>query len=210
MIFSLELLRNRLREPLPGLAAHQAVMSYVREQAIDVRTRRSDYREGAVLMLIYPHNDRWHTNLIVRPAYEGVHSGQVAFPGGRREPTDPDLVTTALREAHEEVGILPTDVEVVGELSEIYIPPSNFLVKPFVGISASRPDFVLEPREVADILEPPVQLFLEADAIQKRRVQLSTGINLQVDCFEVDDHVVWGATAMMLAEFRAIFDTAQR
>lgn len=197
-------LRDRLLRPLPGLSAHVKVMSYVRQSANAVRERRTDYREGAVLVLLYPNSGTWHTTLIVRPNYEGVHSGQIAFPGGRRDADDPDLVFTALREAEEEVGVIPASVELLGELSEIYIPPSNFLVRPIVGTVSERPNFRPDPREVAGILEVPLSHFMTADAIRKETVRMSSGLQMTVDGFLVDGHLVWGATAMMLAELRAV------
>lgn len=208
MIDVVELLRDRLKRPLPGIEAHQAVMSYVRDTAQEVKQSRSDYREGAVLMLLYPHNGVMHTSLILRQSYKGVHSGQVAFPGGRRDPGDPDLTYTALREAQEEVGLSPEHVEIIGSLSDIFIPPSNFLVSPFIGFSAYRPDFIADPREVAAILETPIDSFLKEDAITYRKVMLSNGVRLKVQCFALGDQIVWGATAMMLAEFRALMHTS--
>lgn len=204
MEINLERLRDRLLRPLPGLSAHAEVMSYVRQSANEVRETRSDYREGAVLVLLYPRAAVWHTALIVRPTYEGVHSGQVAFPGGKRDPEDPDLVFTALREAEEEVGVLPASVEMLGQLSEIYIPPSNFLVRPFIGFAEERPTFRLDPREVDRLLEVPVSHFLAAAAVAKYPIRLSTGLQMKVDAFDVNGHLVWGATAMMLAELRAV------
>lgn len=204
MDFEIESLRARLKAPLPGDGAHREVMSYIRETARDVRLQRTDYREGAVLMLLYPHHDELHTCLIVRPDYDGVHSGQMAFPGGKREEEDHDLSMTALREAFEEVGIQPEAVEVVGSLSEIYIPPSNYLVRPFLGVSAYRPDFVLDPREVAGIVEVPLYHFMDESAIQERSVRVRQGVELVVPAFDVQGNTVWGATAMMLAEFRAV------
>lgn len=204
----LNLLRSRLNDPLPGLEAHREVMSYVRDSAQQIKQTRTDYREGAVLMLLYPHQGALHTGLILRPNYEGVHSGQVAFPGGRRESSDFDLRQTALREAQEEVGIRPEAVDIIGGLSEIYIPPSNFMVSPYIGFSAYRPDFIADPREVAAIIETPVDAFLRHDAITWRSVALSNGARLKVQCFALGDHVVWGATAMMLAEFRALMKGA--
>lgn len=200
----LNLLRSRLKGPLPGLEAHREVMSYVRSTAQEIKKSRSDYREGAVLVLLYPHEGELHTGLIVRPLYEGVHSGQVAFPGGRKEPDDPDLRYTALREAQEEVGLQPDTVEIIGGLSEIYIPPSNFLVSPFIGFTAYRPDFVADPHEVAQIIETPLQVFLRNDAIADGTVSMNNGARLRVQCFSVSGHMVWGATAMMLAELRAL------
>lgn len=201
----IDALRSRLRiGQLPGLHAHREVMSYIRESAEEVRKSGKAARQSAVMLLLYPHLDQMHTSLIIRPEYEGVHSGQIALPGGAMEAEDLDLMATALRETEEEIGLSPTQVEVLGALSEIFIPPSNFLVQPFVGLTTSRPNFIPDPREVAGVLEVPVADLLLEGAIRKRSITLRDGLRLKVDCFELGGKVVWGATAMMLAEFKGL------
>ncbi len=203
----IERTRRLLQGPLPGTAAHKIVMSYLREDAMTVRSSGRIYKEGAVLVLLYPHQGTLQTVLILRPEYEGVHSGQVAFPGGKREPEDADLSVTALREAQEEVGLDPGRVEVIGSLSEVYIPPSNYIVRPYVAFTPERPDFVPDPREVARVLEYNVEHFLHAHAIRDESVPLAGGAQLKVGAFNHDGHVIWGATAMMLSEFRMLLNT---
>lgn len=198
--------RRLLEGPLPGAKAHRLVMSYLRDDAMTVRRSGRSYKEGAVLVLLYPHRDALQTVLILRPEYEGVHSGQVAFPGGRREPEDADLSVTALREAQEEVGLIPEQVEVIGTLSEVYIPPSNYIVRPYVAYSPERPDFIPDPREVARVLEYDVEHFLHEKAIKDERIRLAGGAQLKVGAFNHDGHVIWGATAMMLSEFRMLLN----
>lgn len=198
-------LRAKFEGDLPGSIVHNEVMSYARQQAEEVRTNGSTYREGGVMMLIYPIEEVLHTALILRPTYEGVHSGQVAFPGGAREDEDGDLKCTALRETEEEVGVKASQIEVIGELSELYIPPSNFIVKPFVGVLPERPTFIPDDFEVAKIMEPSVDSFLKKDAVTTTTVNMGKQTSMRVKAFMVDGHVVWGATAMMLAEFRALY-----
>ena len=197
-------LGNALNAKLPGREAHQDVMSYSREQAKEVRERRSDFREGGVLVLLYPSQEDWQMVLIERPKYEGVHSGQIAFPGGAREEEDHTLQETALREANEEVGLDTSKVEVLGALSEVYIPPSNFVVRPYVAFTDSVPELMKDEREVEQILHAPVNDFLLPNAIQEEKIKLYSGVNLKVGAFKHQDHVIWGATAMMIAEFRRL------
>lgn len=200
-----EELRAKLAGELPGELVHNEVMSYARQQAEEVRSSGSSFREGGVMMLIYPVEEVLHTALILRPTYEGVHSGQVAFPGGAREAHDHDLKATALRETEEEVGVKASQIEVIGALSELYIPPSNFIVKPYVGVLSERPQFIPDDFEVAKIMEPSVVSFMKKDAIVSTSVQVGKNNSMRVKAFMVDGHIVWGATAMMLAEFRAIY-----
>lgn len=203
-----EEIRLKLSKELPGNAVHNEVMSYARQQAQDVRTSGTTYREGGVMMLLYPVENVLHTALILRPTYEGVHSGQVAFPGGAREDEDSNLEHTALRETEEEVGVKASSIEVIGALSELYIPPSNFIVKPFVGVLQGRPTFEPDDFEVAKVMETSLDTFLKEDAIITTSVKVGQGTSMRVKAFEVEGHIVWGATAMMLAEFRAIYSNA--
>lgn len=159
-------------------------------------------RLSGVLLLLYCADDELHLVLTRRPDYDGVHSGQVSFPGGRHEPPEM-LDTTALRETHEEIGILPSDVELLGGLTPLFVVPSNFEVHPFVGryTGAGRPLFVPDVREVAAILEVPLRLLLDPATRVEESMELRGGLRLRVPCFRVGQHVVWGATAMMLSEF---------
>lgn len=206
MLERIEQTRRLLQGPLPGAKAHSLVMSYLRDDALAIRRSGRAFKEGAVLFLLYPHNNTLQTALILRPEYEGVHSGQIAFPGGRREKEDADLSHTALREAREEVGLISDEVELIGRLSEVYIPPSNYIVRPYVAYTHKRPEFVPDPREVQRVLEYDIEYFLHTDAIRNESVLLSGGARLKVGAFNQDGHVIWGATAMMISEFRMLLN----
>ena len=162
---------------------------------------RDDTRDAAVLLLLYPRSQRhdWHLTLIKRPDYDGVHSGQIAFPGGRRE-GDESLTETALREAREEIGIDPGQVTLLGELTAFFVFASNHLVHPFVGHTERRPAFVPCPVEVAQIIEIPLSHLLAPTSLRQETRKLRWG-PARIPYFAVDEHKVWGATAMMLAEF---------
>lgn len=161
-------------------------------------------RIAAVMMLFYPKNGKTHLVLIVRNAYDGVHSSQIAFPGGKYEISDSDFQETALRETHEEVGISSEKIEIIKQFTPMYIPPSNFLVHPFLGISSQELSFYPDIREVADIIELPLSVFLNDEIIIEATLSTSYAANILVPAFNIQNHVVWGATAMILSELRDV------
>lgn len=159
-------------------------------------------KKAAVMMLFYPKNNQTHLVLILRNSYKGVHSSQIAFPGGKPELIDFDLKETALRETHEEIGILPNKIEVIRSFTEVYIPPSNYMVHPYLGISREELNFVRQEEEVAGIIELPLVDFLDERIIQNKKMNTSYASNFEVPGFLVKEHFVWGATAMMLSELK--------
>ena len=199
----LDQLQRDLREPLPGRDAQLRMAARDADGRAFDRAARDDARRGAVLMLLYPHQNQLHLPLIVRPTYDGVHSGQVALPGGGREPGDADLVATALREAHEEVGILPGNVSVLGALSPLYVFASNYLIQPVVGWATTQPDFRRDPHEVAALVKAPLAELLDERSYRRERWHLR-GREADVPFFAVQGQTVWGATAMMLSELLAL------
>jgi len=190
-------LRNRLSQKLPGVEA-QAKMApryAARKEALSVSGR--DCREAGVLALLYPNGEP-HLVLTVRRDDLPDHPGQISFPGGQREAGE-TLPETALREAQEEVDLSPTDVHLIGALTPLFVPPSNFCVHPFVGVANGVPVLTPTDREVGDILHVPVRTLLQPDT---RVVETWTlhGREIDVPFYRVGEHVVWGATAMMLSE----------
>jgi 8-oxo-dGTP pyrophosphatase MutT (NUDIX family) len=161
-------------------------------------------RKAAVMMLIYPKNNKSHLALIVRNTYPGVHSAQIGFPGGKVELEDSTLTHTALRETHEEIGIHPDKIEVIKNFTTVFIPPSNFVVAPFLGISYSELEFIEQKEEVAGIIEFPLLDFLNEKTIVKKIMNTSYGNNIEVPTFKINDHYVWGATAMMMSELKEV------
>ena len=158
------------------------------------------FRDSAVLILFYQEWDSIRTVLIKRPEYPGAHSGQVSFPGGRREKEDTDLIRTALREAEEETGIDRCNIRVLGHISEILIPPSRFRVLPVVAIYEGTPLFKPDPVEVESLLFPDLNSLLAEDALHKEYVNIGMFGRIQVPAYRHGEHVIWGATAMMLTE----------
>ena len=165
-------------------------------------------RNAAVLMLVYPKNDIAHLALIVRNTYPGVHSSQISFPGGKEELEDGTLEITALRETEEEVGIAMHKVEVIRQCSEIYIPPSNFLVTPYLGFSTEDLQFIPNPNEVKRVLELPIHQLLNDEIIIQTKMTTSYATDIDVPAFQVEKYVVWGATAMMLSELKELIKNA--
>jgi len=196
-------LRAQLAAPLPGREAHYRMMPRPREGITFRGEPGDDARQGGVLALIYLYEERAHVALILRPTYAGVHSGQVAFPGGGKEPGDADLTATALREAYEETGILPESVEILGTLSPFFVVASNYLVVPTVGWSDRRPDFRADPYEVAQVVEAPLADLLNTAHLRREEWTLR-GYQVDVPFFAVAGQRIWGATAMMLSELLAL------
>lgn len=195
-------IENLLKKPLPGIEAQLEMAPYSRRTRIKQQQIDDNPRHSGIMSLFYKKNGELHILLIVRTSYEGVHSGQIGFPGGKFESTDTSFEHTALRETEEEVGI--TDITVLGKLTDVYIPPSRFLVYPFVGFKEGEIKPVMEVKEVHDIIELPVKFLLSEEIKTVEKVRLSHGMVIETPCFKYEGHIIWGATAMMLQELRVI------
>ena len=204
---SIDSLKKKLNECLPGMDAHLKMTPYRRL----TKVIPDDRREGAVLLLLYEKEGELFFPLIQRAEYKGVHSNQISFPGGKVEADDDTLLQTAIRETEEEIGVSRTLIKNLGAISELYIPPSNFMVSPFVGYISNEPSFVKEEREVKEILEISLSEFLENSPIKETEVIVGDGMKLKTPYFELNGKVVWGATAAILQEFKelceGIFDS---
>lgn len=201
----IERLKERLTAPLPGIEAQKMMMPVVPDLSRFEISKRKNSVQGGVLILIYPQHNELYIPLMLRPEYGGPHSGQVSLPGGRIEDTDEDLVQTALREAHEELGIPSEKVIVAGNLTELFIIASNFTVLPVIGIMDERPEFQSDPREVAELIETPISLLLNAEIVKSRPFNVRGGIQIDAPYFDIFGHHVWGATAMILSEFLTVY-----
>jgi 8-oxo-dGTP pyrophosphatase MutT (NUDIX family) len=180
-------------------ATAQRKMAPLPRPARRPETRAGQPRIGAVMVLLYCRYGQMHLALTKRPDTLRDHSGQVSFPGGKQDAGE-TLAQTALRETFEEVGVVPAAVEIVGELTPLYIPPTDFEVHPFVGWHAAAPRFVPNSAEVARILEVPIAHLLQPTTQRHEKWQLR-GYELDVPFYDVEGFKVWGATAMMLSEF---------
>ena len=196
-------LEHDLQQPLPGRAAQYNMAPQPRPGGEADDKPNANARQSSVLILFYPYAETVYFPLILRPTYPGVHSGQVGLPGGGVEPEDRDLIHTALREAHEEIGVDPTQVKILGSLSTLYIRPSNNLVLPVVGWTAHRPTFLPDAREVALLIEASLLEFLDP-ANHRTEVWELASRSATVPYFGVQNQTVWGATAMIMGELLAL------
>ncbi len=196
----IEQLQQRLIEELPGKLAHQEAAPYRKVYFDDVNL--TTVKKSGVLILFYAKDSEPHITLIQRPEYDGTHSGQIAFPGGKVEDTDTDIIHTALREANEEVGVVMEHVNILGRLTDVYIPVSNFLVSPVLGTIDYTPNFIPEPAEVADIIEMNLSYLKETEELIPQKLTLRTGLKIEVPTFQYQQKTIWGATALMLNELR--------
>ena len=197
---TIENIKLALTQPLPGKPAQQLMAPLPTSNKFDRWPIPEDCREAGVLLLLFEQEANLYITLTRRHTYPGVHSGQIAFPGGRRE-DDETLQETALRETYEEVGVVPDSLEMIGQLSSLYTPPSNFCIFPFVAYSAGRPAFRPDAREVAELIETPLSLFLDPATQKKELWHFENFGERNVPYFDVFGHKVWGATAMIFSEF---------
>ncbi|NNL03350.1 MAG: CoA pyrophosphatase [Eudoraea sp.] len=193
--------------PLPGTSSHYKMAPQIRIQELKaMKERITNPKKAGVVALFYPDEGQL-TNLllILRNTYPGIHSNQIGFPGGKAEKKDKNLLETALRETHEEVGVRPEDIKIIRSLSEIYIPPSNFEVRPYLGLYDKRYPFVKDENEVEELVEVPLLDFMDDSKMTTQILTTSYADNIEVPAFKLMGYTVWGATAMMLSEIKELF-----
>jgi 8-oxo-dGTP pyrophosphatase MutT (NUDIX family) len=193
----------RLKEALPSALAHDPLRAVPVGNVIPKFEHKLPPKPGSVLILLYESDGRILFPLIKRAEYNGAHSGQVSLPGGKAEPNE-DAIQTALREAHEEIGIDPSAISVIGRLSDFFVIPSNFLVTPVVAAFRGTPIFTPDPYEVVRILNGAVDSLVREDAVRTKEIIAAGQFRMNAPHFEIENEVVWGATAMMLNEFRFV------
>jgi 8-oxo-dGTP pyrophosphatase MutT (NUDIX family) len=193
-----------LRVPLPGVPAQERMATLPRPTMAEFE-HEGPPRPGAVLILLYPKHGELYLPLTRRTDRVATHKGQISLPGGAQEPEDASLWETALREAREEIGIDPARVRYLGALSPLFIPASHFNVHPFVAhqdeVSTFRPD----PTEVAEVIPLPLRGILEP-SIKAHETWTLRGRQVEVSFYRYQQHVIWGATAMILSEFEALLE----
>lgn len=198
---NIEVLKNT---QLPGIEAQFKLAPKMRLEYNAKRIEANNPKIAAVLALFYP-NDKNTVSLLFtkRAKYNGTHSGQVSFPGGKVEKSDLNLKETALRETFEEVGVLQEKIDIVREITEVYIPPSNFSVTPYIGLLNNKPLFKVNS-EVAKIIEIPFSDLLDDSRLASISITNSYMKETSVPCFNFDGSIIWGATAMILSEIKEL------
>lgn len=191
-------------DKLGGLDAQFKLAPKIRKQLSNKHINSKEPKIAAVLVLFYP-NENGDVNFLLtqRANYTGTHSSQISFPGGKVEEKDSSLMKTAIRESKEEVGIIEKDVSIFKEMTNVFIPPSNFLVTPFLSFINYTPIFI-KNHEVKALIEVKLSDFLNDAAISSTTLSTSYAKNIEVPCFKLNSYIVWGATAMMLSEIKEL------
>lgn len=194
-----------LEEKLPGEDAHMEMMPLERIAVFkNLDLEKINPREASVLMLFYPKNNQPHLVMILRNSYKGVHSSQIGFPGGKVEKYDVSLADTALRETFEEIGIEKDLIKVVRQFTEIYIPPSNFKVYPFLGYATQELIFNPDDREVFGVIEMPLSTLMDDNTRVSKTLSTSYMEEVDVPAFKFEEYYIWGATSQMLNELKEV------
>lgn len=198
-----EKLKKRLLSPMPGAEAHEPLRAYAVGNLKPTFEHKLPPKPGSVLVLLFEENGIIKFPLTKRPQYLGAHGGQISFPGGKAEEGE-QVEQTALREGQEEIGIIPNELTVLGKLSNFFVIPSNFIVTPVVAVAHKPPIFHPDPREVERIITGTVLDLTADDAVKQKEILVSNQFRMMAPHFEIDGEIVWGATAMMLNEFRLV------
>jgi 8-oxo-dGTP pyrophosphatase MutT (NUDIX family) len=198
-----KILKAEINKGLPGTVVQWQMASSDRMIRNFPRIPGTDAKVAAVLILLYPEKGSVHTVLMQRPEYKGVHGGQISFPGGKMEPSDKDIIHTALREAEEETGLKQEEISVIDTLTPLFIPVSNTIVTPVLAWTNSKPEFRHHPGEVVFLFDAEISKLLDPSIIRTKSMEIH-GEMIEVKYYDYDGNVIWGATAMMLHELLTI------
>ena len=197
-------IKNTINNCLPGEVAHLKMSSEIRMNDFIFRKEHENSKKCGVLILLFPFNNKIYSALILRAEYDGIHSGQVALPGGKYEKTDLNIIQTAIRETSEEIGVKMNDIHIIGSLTKLYIPPSDYIVYPSIGYVSAKPEFIPDSNEVKKVIEYSIETLLDETIIKTKEFHINANISFNAPFFEIENHIVWGATAMILSEFKEI------
>lgn len=197
-----EIIKQKLSEPLPGLASHLKLAPTSRAKEIaNYNGKIIDAKKSAVMILLFHEEGDLKVIVIRRSFYVGIHAGQIAFPGGRYEEEDGNVENTAKREIEEEIGISSDKIQVLGRLTDIYVPPSNFLISIFVGYLDQRPIYKIDEREVAEVIEIDFNDFYKENIIHEKEFLVpSMQSSTKALYYQVGNIELWGASAMVMTE----------
>lgn len=205
MSISIELIKQLLKSDLPGEEAHLAMSPMGRKKSSQAIKQVTNYRESAVALVLFETEETIKSVLIQRPIYKGSHSGQVCLPGGKREEFETSLDQTAVRECVEETGLITEHLDLLGSLTPVFIPVSNHHVHPYIFHYTETPEFFPDEREVAEILPFNVMDILVNENIKTTDIRITQERILRdVPYFDIREKIVWGATAIILNEFRVL------
>lgn len=199
---------HKVKNALQNFSIDPSITAMAQKEIAPLRNNSFDEsivanaKKAGVLLCVHPVNNQAFFTLIERQTYSGAHSNQIAFPGGKVESSDQNIVETATREADEEVNIKSNHLQIIGELSSIYVPPSNFYVTPILALSSIQPDYAAQESEVKNIIEMPILELLKEDVVQETKIEIKKGIHFNTPYLHLQNKIVWGATAMILNEFR--------
>ncbi len=207
---NIEKLKFLLETNLPGEKAHQKMAPLNRSISSLARENAIDYKESAIAVVLYKHENEFEIILIQRPIYEGKHSGQVSFPGGKKEKTDLNLFQTAIRECFEEIGLSLGKENHVGKLTPVFIPVSSFHVEAHLFYLDLKPDLKADTREVSEIFSIKLNHLLDENFVKKMDMeQITDAPNKiflkEIPYFDLENKIIWGATALILNELKEIF-----
>jgi 8-oxo-dGTP pyrophosphatase MutT (NUDIX family) len=211
----IEILKERLKYPLPGIKSWLEMSSRFREKDLYPPENSSNYRKASVMICLIDDekNQDFVIPFIQRPKEKGPHSNQISLPGGAYEDKDNDLLNTAIRETYEEIGIDKNKIHIIGKLTPLYIPVSKFLVHPYIGYLNDFPEFKIDTNEVESLLLFHLKDFLNPENRSKQWITVKTKffpLKLYVPVFNIHQHIIWGATAMIMNEFISIFNEIQK
>jgi 8-oxo-dGTP pyrophosphatase MutT (NUDIX family) len=196
-------INNELNNGLPGFEAQKIMSPSIREHALK-QSDPSIAKDSSVLLLFYPKNGQIYLPFIKRTSGNTSHSGQISLPGGKYEESDTNRTVTAIRETNEELGVECKKIKILGYLTELYIPVSNFMVLPVLGFCKQQPEFKMNPFEVEEVIEMPLQQLLASENISEFSFT-KNNLTINAPYFNAKGHKVWGATAMILSELRELF-----
>ena len=198
-------LSRNISSGLPGESA-QLKMAPAHRLSSAEYVRIQLHRTGCVLALLFPEKLTGEAKIVLihRTSSDSVHGGQISFPGGKQEEQDASLLHTALRETEEEIGVISSTVKIIGALTELYIPPSNFLVHPFIGYVEEEPVFIPSEREVNKIITPFLNFFSNPENVHREKFASARGFEVDAPYYALNEYKIWGATAMMISEISAL------